>query len=173
VTLAVRHGGASDFDGTADSRAVAAGGERTDRIDRFDWERTPVGIAIGVGAVAVIVAALIAAAIPAGDPGWRFAVMATAVGLFAAICMDQRALAAVAVITALVTNGFLEDRAGQLTWHGSEDLWKVLLLVMVGAIGLAIGEAYRYLYRLRALWRVEFAANQGHVMPDNEEEHDA
>jgi len=189
VTLAVRHGGTSDYDGAADRSAVA--GARTDRTDRAEWERMPIGIAIGIGAVAVIATAFIAAAIPAGDPGWRFAVMATVVGLFAAISLDQVALAAVAAITALVTNGFIEDRAGQLAWHGSADLWKVLLLVIVGAIGLAIGEAYRYLRKLRALWRVELAVNErlaGHeglalsdgrpvterrTVPAKEEEHGA
>ena len=32
---------------------------------------------------------------------------------------------------------------------------------MVGAVGLATGEAYRYLRRLHALWRVEVAVNTG------------
>lgn len=177
MTLAVPHGGTSSFggtaDGAADATAVAARGERTDRIDPLEWERTPVGIAVGLGAVAVITAALIAAAIPAAYSDWRFALMAAAVGLFAAISLDQVALAAVTGISALVANGFLENSAGQLVWHGSEDLWRLLLLVMIGAVGLAIGEAYRYLRKLRALWRVEVAVNRGHVMPEKEEEHGA
>jgi len=41
------------------------------------------------------------------------------VGLFAAISLDQLALAGVAVLAALIYNGFLEDRFGQLAWHGS------------------------------------------------------
>jgi hypothetical protein len=61
----------------------------------------------------------------------------------------------------------------------------LLLLVMVGAIGLAVGEAYRYLRKVRALWRVEVAANQkvevdegltfteGRTVPAKEEEHGA
>jgi hypothetical protein len=107
-------------------------------------EATPTGIAVAIGAVAMIVAALVAAAIPASQPGWRFGVMAVAVGLFAAISLDQRALAVIALIAYGIANGFLEDRFGQLSWHGSADIWRALLLVMVGAWGLAVGEGYRF-----------------------------
>src|SRR5262249_53874140 len=112
VTLAVRHGRASGIDGT-DPTARATARTAPAAPGRVESDRTPVGFAIGLGALAVIVAAFVAAAILAGHPGWRFAVMAVVVGLFAAISLDQVAVAAVAVITALVTNGFIEDRAGQ------------------------------------------------------------
>jgi hypothetical protein len=113
---------------------------------------TPFGIAVGIGAVAMVGAGVIAAMIPAAYPGWRFGVIALAVFLFAALSFDQRALAIVMVIGALIFNGFLEDRLGQLSWHGSDDLWRLLLLVMVSAWGLATGEGYRYVQNLRRRW---------------------
>lgn len=113
-------------------------------------DRTPLGIAVGVGAVTMIVAGFVAALIPTAYPGWRFAMIAAAVGVFAAISMDQIALAIIAVIGFLISNGFLEDRFGQLAWHGSTDLWRLLLLVMIAACGLATGEGYRFIRAIRA-----------------------
>jgi hypothetical protein len=82
--------------------------------------------------------------------------MAVAVGLFAAISLDQIALAGVAVLGSLIYNGFLEDRFGQLAWHGTDDLWGLLLLVIVGAGGLALGESVRFVANLRARRTAEF-----------------
>ena len=76
--------------------------------------------------------------------------MAVAVGLFAAISLDQIALAGIALLASLIYNGFLEDRSGQLAWHGSGDLWRLLLLVTVSAGGLAVGECVRFVANLRA-----------------------
>ncbi|HEU0238723.1 MAG TPA: hypothetical protein VFR11_05505 [Micromonosporaceae bacterium] len=112
-------------------------------------EAMPTGLAVGLGAVWIIVAAVIAAAIPVPDAEWRFAVMAIAVGLFAAFSLDQVALAVVAVLAFAVSNGFLEDRLGQLSWHGAGDLWRLLLLVMASALGLGVGEAVRFAAALR------------------------
>jgi hypothetical protein len=50
-------------------------------------------------------------------------------------------VAAVVPLGWLVTDGFLENRSGELTWHGSTDLYLILLLVVAAAIGLAAGEA--------------------------------
>jgi hypothetical protein len=113
----------------------------------------PSGIAVGLGAVAMVVAGIVAAMIPTAYPGWRFGVIAGAVAAFAAVSLDQWALAGVAVIGFLISNGFLEDRLGQLAWHGSADLWRVLLLVMAGALGLAVGEAARFVHAARGRYR--------------------
>jgi hypothetical protein len=43
-------------------------------------EPTPLGINLAVGPVAVVAAAWVAAAFPAADLGWRFAVVSLAVG---------------------------------------------------------------------------------------------
>jgi len=59
--------------------------------DVTDDSATPLGIAVGSGAVVMIVSGLIAAAIPVAYPGWRFAVMAVAVGAFAHACLEAAA----------------------------------------------------------------------------------
>jgi hypothetical protein len=114
---------------------------------------TPFGIMVAIGAVAMVAAGIVAAMIPTAYPGWRFGVIAFVVFLFAAVALNQLELALVAVIGALIFNGFLEDRLGQLTWHGSDDLWRLLLLVMVGALGLAVGEGCRFIRDLRSRYR--------------------
>ena len=126
--------------------------------DAVRTRSTPTGLAIGAGAVGLVVAAIIAAAIPSADAGWRFAVIAIAVGLFAAISLDQRALAGVVVLAALIYNGFLEGRLGQLAWHGSGDLWRLLILVTVSAFGLAVGEGVRFVANRRTRGASDFDA---------------
>jgi hypothetical protein len=113
------------------------------------------GFAIGAGAIGLVAAAIVAAVIPVADADWRFAVMATSVGLFAAISLDQLALGGIVVLAFLISNGFLEDRLGQLAWHGSGDLWRLLLLVTVGAVGLGVGEGVRLIAKLRARGRAD------------------
>lgn len=110
---------------------------------------TPLGIKIAAGAVGLIVAALIAASIPNAYPGWRFGVMAAAVALFGAISLDRMALAVIAVIAFAIANGFLEDRFGQLSWHGADDVRRLLLLVIACAWGLVVGETVRQVVRMR------------------------
>jgi MFS family permease len=118
-------------------------------------DRTPIGITIAVGVLVIVVTAMVAAAVPPAYPGWRFGLIAVAVAGFAAVTLDELALAAVAIIAYGVWNGFLEDRFGQLSWHGSEDLWRLLLLVIASAWGLAVGAAYRHVRVLRARWRTD------------------
>jgi hypothetical protein len=114
---------------------------------------TPIGIALAIGAAGMTAAAIIAAAIPTADTGWRFGVVAAALFVFAAISLDQRALAGVALVAFLITNGFLEDRLGQLSWHGSKDIWLVLLLIIAGGFGLATGAAFRFVRDARKRYR--------------------
>lgn len=111
-------------------------------------ERTPVGIAVGVGAAVMVLAAIVAATIPAAHSGARFGIIAGVVLLFAAVSLDPVALAVVALIGALLDNGFLENSSGNLSWH-TDDLWRLMLLVMAGAVGLAVGEAVRFARRTR------------------------
>jgi hypothetical protein len=118
-------------------------------------ERTPFGISLTAGAVALVAAALVAAALPASQPGWRFALIALVVGGFAALTLDQRALAGVALLAWLIDNGFLEDRLGELSWHGSPDIWRMIVLVFAAALGLAAGEAGRQIRELSSRWRAE------------------
>jgi hypothetical protein len=140
-----------------------------------DPRAMPTGLAIGWGAVLMVVAGLIAAAVPGSQPAWRFAVIAVAVGVFA-LGLDLRALAGVALIGFLISNGFLEDEFGDLTWHGYGDLWRVVVLVMVG-------KGFLHARKQRARSRVAAAIAQswrggldGERMPPSlmeEEEHGA
>jgi MFS family permease len=118
-------------------------------------ERTPIGISLAAGAAALIAAALVAAMLPASRAGWRFALIAVVVGGFAAVTLDQRALAGVALLGWLIDNGFLEDRLGELSWHGSSDIWRMMMLVVAAALGLAVGEAGRQIRELRSQRRAE------------------
>ena len=112
-------------------------------------DATPVGINVAVGAVAIVVAAFVAAAIPPIDGGWRWAILAAGVGGCAALTVDGRAVAAVVGLAWLVGNGFLVDRAGELSWHGWADFYRLLVLLVVGAAGLLA----RWLGRLAREWR--------------------
>jgi hypothetical protein len=125
------------------------------------------GINLGAGALAVVAAAVVAAAVPVADPGWRFAPVPVAVGGFAALTVDQVALGGVALLGWLVTNGFLENRHGELSWHGTPDLWLMVILVGAAAVGLAAGEGYRQFQDLRARWRTEL--DRTPVAPDGVE----
>jgi hypothetical protein len=73
----------------------------------------------------------------------------------------------VTVIGALIFNGFLEDSLGQLAWH-ADDLWRLMLLVVAGAFGLAVGEGYRYVRDLRIRYRM--ADSIALFAPSTEEE---
>jgi hypothetical protein len=99
----------------------------------------PVGIDIAGGAAVIVFAAIGAAAVPAADPWWRLAVMAVAVGGFAALSGDRLASFAVVLLAWLVVNGFLVDRYGQLSWHGSADLARLLVLAGSAFLGLVAG----------------------------------
>ena len=61
------------------------------------------------------------------------------IGVGAAATVDRAAMAAVVPLAWLVTDGFLENRLGQLTWHGSTDLSLMLLLLAAAGLGLGIG----------------------------------
>jgi hypothetical protein len=115
-----------------------------------------------------------AAAMPASHPWRRFAVLVAVVGVFAVVTLDQRALAGVALLAWLLMNGFLENRLGELSWHGSFDLFLLMVLVLAGAVGLALGEVYRAVRELRARWRAGAeAARLAAGFDEKEGTHDA
>jgi len=120
---------------------------RSARMD--DDTGTPVGINIAVGAGIITVALLAASTVPAVDPQWRCAVVAAALGLFAASTVDWVAVSAVVLPTWMVMNGFLVNQLGDLSWHGWADLDRFLALVAAGCLGLAVGTARRGLLHLR------------------------
>jgi hypothetical protein len=116
-------------------------------------DRTPAGLNLALGSVALVAAAGLAAMLPAHPPAWHFGVVAIAVGGFAALTQDQLALGGVVPLGWLVTNGFLEDHEGELSWHGSTDIWLLMILVIAAALGLVAGQGYRQVRDLRARWR--------------------
>jgi len=115
-------------------------------MSRYGWApaRESVGIAVGLGAAGLVAAAFGAAIIPVAYPLWRFGVIALSILIFAAVSLDLRATAVIVGIGFLIFNGFLEDRLGQLTWH-TDDVWRLLLLVVVAVWGFALGEAGRWI----------------------------
>jgi MFS family permease len=116
-------------------------------------DATPVGIAIAGGAVLVVVAAFVSAAIPAAASGVRLGVFAAALAGFAALAVDLVAVAAVTGLAALVFNGFLVNQLGELSWHGAADAGRLAVLGVAAAVGLVAGAGYRAVRRA-LLWRV-------------------
>jgi len=101
------------------------------------------GIGVGLGAATVVVAGLLAAAVPVADRPWRFAVMVIAVVVFGALSGDRLAVACAAGLAWLVVNGFLVDRFGELSWHGTADIYRALMLILAGILGLLIAAVRR------------------------------
>jgi hypothetical protein len=109
-------------------------------VSRTDG-RTPTGIAVGLGAGFLLVAAVLGATVPASDPVLRLAPVVIAVALTGALTGDRLAAAGTAVTAMLVVNGFLVNEDGQLSWHGRADLWRVGILAVACAVGLVIDAA--------------------------------
>jgi len=122
------------------SWASDSGNEKEDR-------RLPQGILVGLGSVAVIVAAFVAAIVPPSDPVVRYGVLVAMILTFTAITARWAAPSAVALIGFLVFGGFLVNRVGELSWHGAADLTRILALGAAVIFGRLIGDSYR-LYRL-------------------------
>jgi MFS family permease len=134
---------------------------------------TPFGINLGIGTVLVVGAVLVAALIPPVDAGWRLGVVAGAVGLFAALTVDQLALLSVALIAWSLVDGFLVNRLGELSWHGSSDIWRLTLLMATGTVGLLVGEAHRHVGAARSRWRFDADLHILVTHVDEEEKCDA
>ncbi|MER7888552.1 hypothetical protein ABTX15_01875 [Micromonospora sp. NPDC094482] len=104
--------------------------------------RTPTGVSAAFGALLVVGAALLAAALfpPAEVPG-RLLVVALAVGGYAAVVPDLRALAVTTVLAAATFIGFLVNQFGDLTGVSGE----VCSYPAVIAFAAALGAGYRHL----------------------------
>lgn len=112
-------------------------------------ERTPTGINVAVGAVTIWAAGVIAAQLPRPDTGWRDVVPVFAVAGFAALTVDPLATAATAGLGLVVTIGFLENRYGELSWHGATDARDLGALTAAALVGLTLGWACRCLQAVR------------------------
>jgi hypothetical protein len=105
---------------------------------RDDAGRTPFGINLAAGAVALVAAAFVAVLFPEGDA--RLVVVAVAVGWYAAMVADTKASLAVAGIGYLLFNGFLMNRLGELIWDGMTSAWHLITFAM--AVGLGLGQRW-------------------------------
>ncbi len=111
--------------------------------DRAGADRTPTGISVAAGSVAVVGATLVAAALfPAADSPGRLLVVSVATGIFAARVGDLRAVGVVTVLAMATFVGFLNNRFGELT--GSADAWAYASLIGFTA---ALGAGYRLMTR--------------------------
>jgi hypothetical protein len=144
---------------------------RSARVD--DDAGTPVGINLAVGAVTITAAVFVAASVPIADPQWRCAVVAVAVGLFAAFTLDWPAVAAVVLPTWMIMNGFLVNRLGDLSWHGRADLDRFVVLVVAGCLGLAVGKAHRRVHGLRERWQLAAVVHEMRTEINEETKHRA
>ena len=88
-------------------------------------------------------ATLLASMVPSADAGWRLAVVACAVGAFAAATTNVLAVPCTVALAWLFVNGFLVDRFGELSWHGAADVMRALMLVLAGGVGQVVGHAWR------------------------------
>lgn len=117
-----------------------------------DAGRTPFGIAVAGGAVAMAAATMLAALLfPAGAPG-GLVLVALAVGWYGAAVADTRASLVTAALGFLLFDGFFANRYGELTWEGTTSLWHLTVFVL--AVGIGLGQ--------RWIWH----ACDSHVMDD-------
>ncbi|MGK5738041.1 hypothetical protein [Micromonospora sp. URMC 103] len=99
---------------------------------------TPTGIGVATGAVLVVGATLLAAALfPPGDLPARVTVVAIGVGGYAALVPGLRALAGVTLLAVGCFVGFLVNRFGELTGASGEAWAYTPALVFAGALGAA------------------------------------
>jgi hypothetical protein len=113
------------------------------------FRELPQGILLGIGSAAVIVAGLIASAIPAADAAARYGVLALAVLLFTTMADVWAAAIGVAVIGFLIFDGFLVNQLGELSWHGRADTNRVVALTLAVVLGRVAAGGYRAVRRRR------------------------
>lgn len=148
---------------------------RVPRTERVRLDRTPVGITIGLGVIGVVAAVEVAAMLPASAGLWRLAPPAAALAVLGAGTADPVAVAAVAGLCCLVVNGFLVNRFGVLTWHGTPDMYRLLVVAVSAGAGLLVGAVRQWRRRPRPLivppeWTVAVAADSRALSWMNKEE---
>jgi MFS family permease len=114
----------------------------------------PQGIFVGIGSVAVVVAAFVASALPQNDAVLRYGVLAGTVFVFTAVTGRWAAATWVAIIGYLVFDGFLVNQMGELSWNGRDDVARILTLSVAVIVGRLFGDCFR-LYRLFSRAHVE------------------
>jgi hypothetical protein len=121
---------------------------RMPRIERrVDTDVTPAGIETAVGAAGVVVATIVAACLPVRVGDWRLMPVAVALLVTGAWVRHVRVLALVAVSAALMVDGFLVNRLGELTWDGTADAYRLSVAAGSAGLGLLLGALYRRWHR--------------------------
>lgn len=106
----------------------------------LDRRRVPFEFGLAIGALVMVVAALIdSAAFSSGHPTARLVVIALAAALFSAVVADWRSGLPVAVVGYLVFNGFLANRYGELGWHGPTGMRDAAVIVSAATVGWIAG----------------------------------
>jgi hypothetical protein len=126
---------------------VARVSGRMPRSERTRSDRTPVGIQLGAGMAAVLVALIVAAMIPASVGVGRLAPVAVALIVTGVYMVDPAAVAFVAIVAYLLVIGFLVNRYGVLTWHGAPDMYRLLAIAVSAGAGQLLGAVRRRVRR--------------------------
>lgn len=109
------------------------------RLTDVDAGRTPFGVNLALGAVAMVGVTLLAGVCTTSPVG-RLLLVTAAAGVFAAKVADTRASLLTALIGFLLFDGFLVNRYGELTWDGTATAWN--LMVFAVAVGLGLGQRW-------------------------------
>lgn len=131
----------------------------------------PFGINTAIAAAGVSLATLLAGAVsPVASP-WRLGLLVGALAVAGWLTRDVAALLLVGVVAFSLFDGFLENRLGELSWHGG-DLGRLAVLVASGVLGAllgrvvaAMGERKRRKRRFAALEAHANASTGGVVRP--------
>jgi MFS family permease len=132
-----------------------------------DDDRCPSGIAVAVGAAALVAAAVLGAALTP-SPALRLGALVLAVAVCAAVFGDGRAALAVGALAWPIGNGFLVDRFGELRWHAGLDAGFVIGLLAAVAVGMTIAQIRREVHtraRMRPLTALLQAQPKPRIRP--------
>jgi hypothetical protein len=127
---------------------------------RVEDDLAPAGIETGLSAVAVLVATIVAACLPTSLGDWRLTPVAAALFVTGVWVRHVRVLALVSLVAALVVDGFLVNRLGELSWHGTADAYRLCVGAGSAGLGLLLGTLHRRWHRPLPLivppgWTVE------------------
>ena len=113
----------------------------------------PQGLLVGIGSQAVVAAGSVAALVPSAHGMVRYGILVVTVFVFAAVTGARSAAIAVGSLGYLVFDGFLINRLGELSWHGSADLVRLVALATAVACGRLVDGRHRLYGRLRSAVR--------------------